>query len=218
MTDDEQKKVFANNLKDLLSERNLTQKEVAKAIGVSPQTFNTWIRGVALPRMGKIQKLADYFHVEKSKLIDPLELKINLDDVIEGLDVVSQKDMIVREIPILGTICAGDGIDDKCFQGYFYVDKSIKADYCVRVHGDSMIDAGIRDGDIAFIQKDTDIEDGDICGVVLKDTDEAVLKKIYRTETGLILQPCNSNYKPIVKSADDVLIVGEMVGFYHSTK
>jgi DNA-binding helix-turn-helix protein len=42
MTDTEQKRVFAQNLKRLLNERNLTQNEVAKAINVSPQTFNTW--------------------------------------------------------------------------------------------------------------------------------------------------------------------------------
>lgn len=66
-----QNSIFSNNLNNLLNERRKTQKEVADAIGVSPQTFNTWCQGIALPRMGKIQKLADYFHVKKSDLIDP---------------------------------------------------------------------------------------------------------------------------------------------------
>ena len=52
---------------------DLTQKEVADAIGVSPQTFNTWMQGIALPRMGKIQALADYFGIKKSDLIDDKE-------------------------------------------------------------------------------------------------------------------------------------------------
>lgn len=71
MRDDEQKRVFSNNLNVLLRERKKTQVEVAAAIGVSPQTFNTWVQGVAIPRMGKIQLLADYFNVSKSVLIDP---------------------------------------------------------------------------------------------------------------------------------------------------
>ena len=49
---------------------NITQKEVADPIGVSPQTFNTWCQGIALPRMGKVQLLADYFNIGKTDLID----------------------------------------------------------------------------------------------------------------------------------------------------
>ena len=71
MTDFEQKKIFSNNLSRLLDDRQLTQREVANRIGVSAQTFNTWCRGVAIPRMDKIQLLADYFHIDKSALIDP---------------------------------------------------------------------------------------------------------------------------------------------------
>ncbi len=70
MTDQERKKAFSNNLLKILEEREKSQVEVANAIGVSQQTFNTWCRGVALPRMGKIQLLADYFHVNMSELIE----------------------------------------------------------------------------------------------------------------------------------------------------
>ena len=70
-SDKEQKRIFANNLKDALNRSGKQQIEVAKAIGVSQQTFNTWCRGVALPRMGKLEKLANYFGIRKSALIDP---------------------------------------------------------------------------------------------------------------------------------------------------
>lgn len=70
MSENEQRRIFQRNLLALLSSREKTQKEVAEAIGVSPQTFNTWCQGIALPRMGKVQKLADYFGVSKSTLID----------------------------------------------------------------------------------------------------------------------------------------------------
>lgn len=70
MTDEQQKMIFSNNLTTLLQEHDKTQKEVAEAINVFPQTFNTWCKGIALPRMGKVQLLADYFNIKKSDLID----------------------------------------------------------------------------------------------------------------------------------------------------
>lgn len=70
MTEIEQRRVFARNLNKQLSQSGKTQKEVADAIGVLPSTFNTWCTGSALPRMGKVQLLADYFGIKKSDLID----------------------------------------------------------------------------------------------------------------------------------------------------
>ena len=68
MNDNELRDIFRRNLL-----RNLgatPQSKVAKAINVSPQTFNTWCKGSAMPRMGKVQRLADYFGIEKSDLLE----------------------------------------------------------------------------------------------------------------------------------------------------
>lgn len=70
MSEDLQKIIFRDNLNRILQERRKSQKEVADAIGVSPQTFNTWCQGIAMPRMGKLQLLADYFMINKSDLIE----------------------------------------------------------------------------------------------------------------------------------------------------
>ena len=70
MADDNQKKIFSKNLNRYIYESGKTQKEIADTIKVSPQTFNTWCKGVAIPRMGKIQLLADYFSINKTDLID----------------------------------------------------------------------------------------------------------------------------------------------------
>ena len=70
MSDELQKKIFAKNLRHYLDRENKTQKEVADAIGVSPQTFNTWLQIVALNMMGKVQALADYFGINKSDLLE----------------------------------------------------------------------------------------------------------------------------------------------------
>ena len=70
MSEEKQKQIFSRNLLRYVEKSEKTQKEIADAINVSPQTFNTWCQGIALPRMGKVQALADYFHINKSDLID----------------------------------------------------------------------------------------------------------------------------------------------------
>lgn len=70
MSADKQKEIFSKNLNSYISNSGKTQAEIAKNIGVSPQTFNTWCKGIAIPRMGKVQALADYFHINKSDLIE----------------------------------------------------------------------------------------------------------------------------------------------------
>ena len=120
-------------------------------------------------------------------------------------------------VPILGTICAGSGVYcEENFEGYFFVDRTIKADYCLKVKGNSMIDAGIYDGDVAFIRKEFDYEDGEIYAVCWGAEESASLKKLYKVDNRIMLQPCNAEYSAILADADDVCIVGECVGTYHA--
>lgn len=70
MSEDMQKTIFSRNLNSYIHRSGKTQLEIATKIGVSPQTFNTWCKGIAIPRMGKVQALADYFHINKSDLIE----------------------------------------------------------------------------------------------------------------------------------------------------
>lgn len=96
MADEEQKRIFAKNLNKYLSLFNKTQKEVADAIEVSPQTFNTWCQGIALPRMGKVQRLADYFGIGKTDLID--EKSPNIFTAKDERDITKDLDRIMTEI------------------------------------------------------------------------------------------------------------------------
>ena len=75
MSEDKQKNIFSKNLNSYIEASGKTQLEIAKSIGVSPQTFNTWCKGIAIPRMGKVQALADYFHINKSNLIEDQALQ-----------------------------------------------------------------------------------------------------------------------------------------------
>lgn len=193
-----------NLIKEKRISRGLTMKDIAQKVGVSEATISRWESGdIENMKRDKIVKLADALGVSPA--------------VIMGWETPSNLiTPAARRVPVLGVISCGCGISDDDFTGYFFVDNSVKADYCLRVSGDSMIDAGIQDGDYAFIQKDCELVDGKIYAVVEKCNAEAVLKKLYRTDGKVILQSCNVSYAPIVKEGDEVCVVGELVGVYHA--
>ena len=101
---DETKKIFSQNLRRFLEERGLEQVEVADALGVPPQTFNSWAKGKALPRMDKVQALADFLKLPKSALLDPpgtepatvealLMIRPDLDALLEAARHLSPSDV-----------------------------------------------------------------------------------------------------------------------------
>ena len=88
----------------------------------------------------------------------------------------------------------------------------IRADFAVRCYGDSMIDAHICDGDIVYIRQQDDVDDGEIAAVLIDD--DATLKRVYRKPYGVVLMPANSNYEPLVYTAEDcvnIRIMGKAV-------
>lgn len=121
-----------------------------------------------------------------------------------------------HKLPIMGTICAGDGVvceDD--YQGTFIVDIDVKADYCLKVHGDSMVGANIYDGDIVFISKSYDFVQDQIYAIERLDYNEASLKRVTQDGDTLILNPCNPEYHAMVTDYEEVRIIGRCVGVLH---
>lgn len=205
---------FSNNIRFLRKQRNLTQEELAEMVGYkSFTTIQKWETGDSEPNMGVLRQLADIFHLSISELVETdLESKATSRPLPSNIITPA-----AYAVPILGTICAGSGIHcEENFQGHFYVDHTIKADYCLKVKGDSMIDAGIYDGDFAFIRKSFDYSDGDIYAVCWGAEESASLKKLYKMDDKVMLQPCNSDYAPTLVDTDDIYIVGECIGTYHA--
>ena len=87
MTDEEQKRIFANNLKRYISLNQKQQIDVAKDLGINPTTFNMWCKGNSMPSTGKIRKLADYFRIGMSDLTDEKH-KENID--VEYSDITME--------------------------------------------------------------------------------------------------------------------------------
>lgn len=86
------KDIFAKNLEYYIKKNNITQKELAEAIGVSSPALNDWIKGKKFPRIDKIEKLADYFKILKSDLIeDKAKMRAN-NDIIADIIVRLRSD------------------------------------------------------------------------------------------------------------------------------
>lgn len=64
------KEVFSRNLQSYMDRSGKSQKELAEIVGVTAPTFHEWVKGKKYPRIDKIQKLADYFGILKSDLIE----------------------------------------------------------------------------------------------------------------------------------------------------
>lgn len=209
MSEAEINKIISDNLNRLMEIRGTTQSELAEYMGVSQATISNWCKGVKMPRMDKIDKLCDFFHINRSDLMQ--EYKDPTDGVTNLIRPSAYR------IPIVGKICAGDGcfvIEEKI--GYFAIDQSIKADFALIVKGDSMIDVDIHSGDIVLIKKVYDYYDGRIYAIRLIDENEATIKKCYFEEDKVIMQPCNPEFKPMVADGKNVSVVGECVGVYHT--
>ena len=120
-----------------------------------------------------------------------------------------------KKVPLLGTIAAGVPIyAGENFDGYRECTKDIDADFCLKIQGDSMIGARINDGDIVFIRKQPDVDNGEIAAVLIED--EATLKRVYKEKDSLILQAENPKYAPIVYTAESYIecrIMGKAVAF-----
>ena len=154
----------------------------------------------ALEERGYIKKLNN-----RARAIEIIK-NVNLIDTESG----KNKNNIVS-IPILGKIAAGlpiEAISDNT--NYIELPETLlkKGEYFIlNVEGDSMIEAGIFDGDQVVIRKANDANNGEIV-VALIDNNEATLKRIFKRGQQVALQPENSNYKTVIYGPDRIQIQG----------
>ena len=126
----------------------------------------------------------------------------------------------MRKVPLLGAIACGEPIyreEDE----WISLPNDIKADFCLRCQGDSMIDARINDGDIVFIKACPEVENGQIAAVSIDN--EVTLKRVfyYPEKNKLVLYPENKAYEPFVymnEELNDIRILGRAVVFLSRAK
>lgn len=199
---------FANRLKIAMDIREISQSELSTRSKIWKSAISAYLKGDYEAKQDKVDVLASVLNVS------PLWLM--------GYDVPSTRETPlpsnvipihkVRMIPIIGGIACGDPIwAEENYDGWFALDNSIKADFVLKARGDSMIDVDIKNGNKCFIKKTECPENGKIMAVLIDGS--ATLKRLYKTETGWILNSENKEYTPIVIEGD-IHVLGELVGVY----
>lgn len=195
MSDLGNKEIFAKNLQYYMLLNNKTRNDVCRDLEIPYSTFTDWCNANIYPRIDKIQLLANYFGIQKSDLVENKE-KIKTD--ILGNPVVP--------IPLVGTVKAGyDYLAQENWEGTIDLDKKV-ADtgefFALKIKGDSMIPA-FFEGDIVIIKKQNYCENNQFA-VVIINGEEGTLKKVKKTDEGIILQPINPAYGPVMYTNKEI--------------
>lgn len=117
-------------------------------------------------------------------------------------------------LPVIGRIAAGSPIETiEDDLGSIPVNRNMlrgRGGFALRVEGDSMVEAGIHDGDYVIVREQETADEGDIVVAVIDG--EATLKRFYKEEDGVRLEPANGQMEPIYVRTGDFRIQGKVVG------
>ena len=174
-----------------------TVREIGEAVGLaSPSTVHAHLAN--LERAGLLRR-------------DPTKPR-----ALELMGREAAVEATLPKLPLLGQIAAGAPLlADENVEDGIAVPETLRGDFLLRVKGDSMIEAGILDGDVVVVRRAQDARDGQIVVALAGDdesADEATVKPFYREKGRVRLQPENSALEPIF--AEHVQILGHVVGVF----
>ena len=207
--------MFNNRLKELRAKAGLKQSQLGEKVGVSASTIGMYEQGRRSPDREMLIKLSNVFNVSVDYLLGNDKNNTDDTDLFNGLKGDNFKflkkvhDNEMVKIPVLGAIRAGLPLyADENIIDYEYVHQEElimgEETFFLEVKGDSMINARIYEGDRVRIRKQSHLDNnGDIMAVRVNG-DEATLKRVYKQETGLVLQSENPQYAPMFFSDKDV--------------
>jgi repressor LexA len=188
----EQISSFGSRLRTLMEERGLSYEGLGEKVGMNPQTLNRYVLGQREPKAGVAAMIAlllgvdilwlQGYDVPKSSIILP-------EGAVRGRRECT--------LPILGVIRAGvPMLASEEILGYAAADvHDTERHFYLRVKGDSMINAGIRDGDLVLIRQQDSADSGQIVACMVNGED-ATLKRFRRQGDLVVLQPENTAYEP----------------------
>ena len=185
--------IFAERLRYYLNKYEMTQKELAKRLGVGTTSVYNWSNGIKTPRMDKVDAMCEIFNCQRSDLMQ---------------EPPSQKFKTYKsvKIPVLGAVAAGEPIDAiENVEGWEDIpeDWTKHGEYfALRIQGHSM-SPDIRDGDVVIVKVQPVVENGEIA-IVCVNGESATCKRLKRYETELCLIPINSEYETLRFTPEEV--------------
>jgi repressor LexA len=170
-----------------------TVREICKAIGVtSSATAHKYL--TILEKKG-------YIHREKEKS--------------RAIQIIPQ----TKKVPVVGSVAAGEPLwAAKDITEFIPIPEELSGNeesFMVKVEGDSMIGDHILDGDYVMVNPQQDADNGDIV-IALLNQEEVTIKRLYKEDHQVILQPSNPLYKPI--NTKDTIILGKVIGILRRFK
>jgi repressor LexA len=180
-----------------------TVREIGEAVGLaSPSTVHAHLAN--LERAGLLRR-------------DPTKPRaLELVGRERPVPAAASEPASLPKLPLLGQIAAGGPLlADQNVEDEIAVPETLHGDFLLRVKGESMIEAGILDGDVVVVQRAQDARDGDIVVALAGDdetADEATVKRFFREGNRIRLQPENSSMEPIY--ANYVSVLGKVVGVF----
>lgn len=200
-------------LRTLRENNKMTLEEVSKKLGIAKQTLYKYEIGIItnIPLL-KIEELAKIYNVSPSYITGWEDEK--KDDLSEYDNIMP---ITTKKVPLLGQIACGKPIyanEDR--ESYIEAGTELKADFCLKATGDSMINARIFDGDIVFIRKQPTVENGEIAAVIIDDS--ATLKRVfYHPETDILELKAENPKYPVQtytnEQLNEIKILGKAIAF-----
>ncbi len=173
----------------LLKQSGTTVYRVSKATGIAGSTFTDWKNGRSCPKADKLRRIAEFFGLSLGEFLG---------------EEASGREAEARRLPIIGEIRAGSPIiTDETILGYEFADVDDAQEYFyLKVLGDSMKDCGMVEGSLVLFHKQQYAENGDIVACLVGG-DSATVKRFFKRDRRIFLQPENDAYAPIELSPID---------------
>lgn len=200
---------FGEKIKAIRVALDLTQDEFAARLGTTKQAISRYENSEREPNLRTAREFSKKLGVDLTVLADD---SMALSDRLAA-NIIPMPS--TYKVPLIGTIACGKptlAVEEA--DELVEVPDFVRADFALRCKGDSMINARIFDGDVVYIRKQPEVENGEIAAVLIED--EATLKRVAVYPDKIVLEAANPLYDPLVYRGEEmnqVEILGKAVGF-----
>ncbi len=196
------KVLFGTRLRSVMKEHGDTVYTLADLLGLRPSTISRYNNGQYVPKAPTLEMICRHYGVNPNWLMG--------ENVPKTLPASR---MAARDIPVLGDVAAGTPIwAEENYSGRVFVDADEPVDFALRVRGDSMIKARIQNGDLVYVRRQPQVENGEIA-VVLVDN-EATVKRVFSYPDRIVLRPENDAYEDMVynlSNGHELSVLGKVI-------
>lgn len=192
--------MFAERLRLLRKKRKITQEDLAQMLNVDRTSVGKWETGKNLANNDVLQEICSIFDCSLDYLLGRTDIPYPLKDEVELNDEYP--------CPLVGRVVAGTPIEaQENLEGYIYIKyKPANEYFALRVHGNSMINAGIPEGAVIVVHKQNYADNRQIV-VALLNGEHTIKRFIRQSDDVILLQPENPTMSPIVVTKKDTLLI-----------